>query len=445
MGEGGEFSGTREGFLEKKTLEKILIEARANVREEMREGEKRFYPFNEEGEGVFFLTLPDVLDTRGVLGVRVKRVNGGRRRELEMVWLASFPPRDGDEVVYQKWEGEVSWGERVGVGREGSSEEVMRKRKRYGVSERMMEIKKSGIKTDTLRSHPLSRLQLVLTVGERGIEVENVGRYKVGIIDGFDLSEEQEKVLFRGGSRDKEKGEKTMGIKEAVAVTNKGVARRRNEDFGMVVTGDEGQRGEVIRLSLSPEEIKEKGGLLVVADGVGGELHGQEASRAAVAAFGKSFYEEGLPPNQAMSRAHQAAQETGGMTTLTAAIIKEEGKLKIVHVGDSRAYVFSRGELTQLTTDHNLAHSGQKNILTRALGGYNAQSEEIEGTLKEGDIVFLCTDGLNIHVSDKEIKEALNQVKEGRKKLEDVVSGLIRLANERGGGDNITIAAAIVD
>ena len=142
-------------------------------------------------------------------------------------------------------------------------------------------------------------------------------------------------------------------------------------------------------------------------------------------------------------------------TTLTAmALVGGTGGkdvLALANVGDSRAYVFSDGELTQVTADHSLAEERmrhgemteeeaavhpQRHILTRALGvSSEVQADMWELELRTGDRVLLCSDGLSNEVSTEEMAEILGEVDDP----DEAARRLVDAANEHGGADNVTV------
>lgn len=203
----------------------------------------------------------------------------------------------------------------------------------------------------------------------------------------------------------------------------------------------------------------------VVCDGMGGAAGGNIASEMAVRRFiaiaegpdakitdGKSaerFFLSAISSANTViyERARKEAELYGmGTTAVAAAVVNDTAY--IAHVGDSRAYLIDETGIKRLTRDHSvvqsLVESGeitdeqaknhqQKNIITRAVGVLNGVEIEFDSaTLKKGDILLLCSDGLNNSLSDEEIRSAVC--------LQDPPSPerLIYAANERGGKDNIT-------
>ena len=217
--------------------------------------------------------------------------------------------------------------------------------------------------------------------------------------------------------------------------------------------------------------------LFVVCDGMGGEASGEVASRLAaetiVAHCRDAEANPALPlvgeridgVSEAANRlasalrlanrtAHQAAQQneaqTGMGTTVVAVQVADE-RIAIAHVGDSRAYRLRNGELEPLTQDHSFiaeqvrrglmtpeeaSQSKLQNVLLRALGiEADVEVEISEELLMEGDSVLLCSDGLTHELSDEQIAAALCDADEAQ----EAASRLVELANQAGGGDNITV------
>jgi serine/threonine protein phosphatase PrpC len=223
--------------------------------------------------------------------------------------------------------------------------------------------------------------------------------------------------------------------------------------------------------------IVESLNLFVLADGMGGEAHGEVASALAVETIVKSCMDPGvdsgvtlvgnLEPtwsaktkrltsavhlaNKNIYDAAEANPEQHGMgATLTAAWI-DGSKLSIAHVGDSRAYLLRSGNLQQLTSDHSLVaeqvrrgiltaaeaeESEMQSVLLRALGALpDIEVDTDEHVLFARDILMLCCDGLTRMVTEPEIAGTLQAEIDPTKAAEK----LIALANERGGVDNITV------
>ncbi|MFH1845321.1 MAG: protein phosphatase 2C domain-containing protein [bacterium] len=208
--------------------------------------------------------------------------------------------------------------------------------------------------------------------------------------------------------------------------------------------------------------------LLVVADGVGGTVAGEVASRLAVDVVTRQLREAdaGSPPGELLQGALAVAnliiyrsamdhpEQSGMATTCTAALIHGRDIL-VAHVGDCRVYLLSNGHFSQLTTDHTLAAEYERsgiplppepcalaNVLTRWLGtDPDIEIDLVTGDrLQAGDLLILCSDGLNKVVTDEEIRSlaADNQPVDACRRLVD-------LACERGGPDNVTVQIARLD
>ena len=232
--------------------------------------------------------------------------------------------------------------------------------------------------------------------------------------------------------------------------TDRGIKRPRNEDAIGRPPPD-----------LDPNLLEQKGYLYAVADGMGGEAGGQQASTLAIKALVTEYYRDPEPDvgrslwravraaNQSVYRKARSTPALARMgTTLTAAVVRGED-LVVAHVGDSRAYLIRNNDIRQLTRDHSWVADAMRagtlsaeearnhpnrNILTRALGSEpEVEVDVVREKLRPGDRVLLCSDGLTNLVGDGEILQKVQ--KQGPLKAPDA---LIALANERGGHDNIT-------
>jgi serine/threonine protein phosphatase PrpC len=205
--------------------------------------------------------------------------------------------------------------------------------------------------------------------------------------------------------------------------------------------------------------------LFAVADGMGGHAGGEVAAQIAIDALRQSFARhattEGLSEafseaNVEVWRQSQAQSDLRGMgTTLTAAALVSgsDGRdvVALANVGDSRAYLYSTGRLTQVTADHSLAEEKvrqgemteaqaavhpQRHILTRALGIAPEVAVDVwELHVRSGDRILLCSDGLTNEVGVNELTAVLGKVVDP----EEAAASLVRTANEHGGNDNITV------
>jgi len=220
-------------------------------------------------------------------------------------------------------------------------------------------------------------------------------------------------------------------------------------------------------------------GLFVVADGMGGHAAGEVASRIAVHEMEKAFQhfhsqaptfsgdeekkqheywlgglkESILSANEEIKRATATRIECSGMGTTVVALTPRGKWLYLAHVGDSRAYLFRNHQLKALTSDHSWVNEQIKrglitpeiaknhpyrNVITQALGsGQDIDIDVAQLKHEPGDLVIMCSDGLNSMVSNEEI-ECLVERSHSRS-LEEIVATLIDAAKEQGGDDNITV------
>jgi len=236
-----------------------------------------------------------------------------------------------------------------------------------------------------------------------------------------------------------------------VAKTDKGKVRASNQDAYAV--------GEF------PDEVA----WAVVCDGMGGAAGGNIASALAVKVISDKInasYREKMSPSSIKNMLDSALiaanievydmadtkPELRGMgTTVVCAVVKNSCAY-IAHAGDSRAYIFNKDNLSQVTTDHSfvqdLVNKGKitaeeaqnhpnKNLITRAIGvdkSIEIDFDEVE--MADDDVLIICTDGLSNYVSDMEM---INEVSDGR--YYAFADRLVKKANNNGGGDNITVVA----
>lgn len=240
-----------------------------------------------------------------------------------------------------------------------------------------------------------------------------------------------------------------------------GCARERNEDTS---------------LALNCLLAKQEGtpfplGLFVLADGAGGHSQGEQASALAcrlAAAYllrhillplldGADEYAERAPINDVLESSVSVAHDTivrrlpEAGTTLTIALALGTG-VYIAHVGDSRAYLGSRGRLECLTQDHSMSArllalgqpateelGSHRHILYRAVGqGSRIEPDILYHGLERGDYLLLCCDGLWGQVSDEEISALVDAAAAP----DAACQALVDRALETGGEDNISVIIA---
>ncbi len=204
----------------------------------------------------------------------------------------------------------------------------------------------------------------------------------------------------------------------------------------------------------------------MVADGMGGHNAGEVASKMATELV-KSTVIEGFSPNmdymelselirrairyanEEIYRRSNVEQNTTGMGTTAAVAFVFSGKLITANVGDSRVYLVKDNQIKQITNDHsyveelvrrgeisaeNAKNHPQKNYITRALGTEKFVQSDILVTGYNGETVLICSDGLTNLVSDEQILDIILKNDD----FEVAAQELVRLANQKGGADNIT-------
>lgn len=240
-----------------------------------------------------------------------------------------------------------------------------------------------------------------------------------------------------------------------------------SELFTWAVRSDVGRVREINQDSASAAPH-----LFVVADGMGGHRGGEVASAVAVEAMARNVVDvttiDGLIDGVRQANAEvieraAADPDLAGMgTTLCVVGLLEADwrggtRLGLVNVGDSRIYRFADDQLEQLSDDHSLvaslvreghltaeeaARHPQRNVVTRALGiTDDVEIDYWELPARRGEQFLLCSDGLVDEVNDNQIAAAFRRLVDPG----EVVDELVRLANEAGARDNVTVLIVRVD
>ena len=257
---------------------------------------------------------------------------------------------------------------------------------------------------------------------------------------------------------------------DSYGLSDVGLVRTNNEDSFLIATPTRDFANQ------NPAElsgiIPQNGTMFIVADGMGGAQAGEVASRMAVETVGRNFInalekqavldqqslitaltETIREANELIFQQGQKNTELNGMgTTLTAATVFGSTIL-FAQLGDSRAYLARKGVISQMTKDQSLVAqmvaSGsltpeeakthpQRNVILQALGIQNQVEVAITlAELRRGDQIVLCSDGLSGKVDVEEIREFLEKFEP-----KAACQGLVRMARERGGEDNITVIVA---
>lgn len=244
---------------------------------------------------------------------------------------------------------------------------------------------------------------------------------------------------------------------EAQIRTHTGSVREVNEDSVSTVLDWRN------KLGLTDDDLGARGHLFVVADGMGGHAAGEVASQMAVETLFRTYYADVThPQDEALSNAISAAntllvqqaeadrRQAGMGTTLVASLLHGDDLL-VANVGDSRAYLFRKGQLTQITQDHSwvaeqmaagvltsdeaLRHP-YRNVVTHSLGPDRDPTPDFfRLTVEPGDRMLLCTDGLSNIMAHKEMAGILAAYPP-----DEAADLLLAHTLERGAPDNVTLA-----
>jgi serine/threonine protein phosphatase PrpC len=230
--------------------------------------------------------------------------------------------------------------------------------------------------------------------------------------------------------------QRPSGVKVSVGFASETGPRKRNEDFAGAVFGPE-----------LPEPRRDVAA--AIADGIGSAKGGREAAEIAVRGFLDGFCD--LPETMEVRRAaaivldalngwihSQGARDprlTGMGCTFTALVLR--GRVAhVLHVGDTRAYRFSRDHLTCLSSDHvRQVGTGRSSILNRALGvETEVRLDYTSQPVAQHDRFLLCSDGVHGYLAT----EAITDIMRERASSEDTARALVKAALEAGGTDNCT-------
>jgi protein phosphatase len=240
---------------------------------------------------------------------------------------------------------------------------------------------------------------------------------------------------------------------EFAQITDAGRVREHNEDYVGYSVPD------------NPARARSHGWLFALADGVGGQDLGEVASRTAIEAVVEGFRQ--APGGESLSAlvpkliqgANTKVYENGmsagpggvSMATTLVACALRFDRAVVSHVGDSRCYLIRHGHVSALTRDHTVANeqarlgiissseaarAEHRNVLSRSLGSKLFVNVETDAhQMHAGDILLLCSDGLHGAVSPEDI----SQVAASERDLEQCARRLVDIANQRDGGDNISV------
>jgi protein phosphatase len=261
-------------------------------------------------------------------------------------------------------------------------------------------------------------------------------------------------------------------------LTDPGRVRPSNEDQFLIAELSKAMRVQYTSLPQPKTQYAdERGYLFIVADGVGGNQGGEQASALAVESIEaftlntlKWFFRLKSAEEQDILKEFQVAlqqadakvcqeaaqhRELAGMGTTVTMAYAFGSRLFLIHVGDSRCYLYRDGNLHRLTHDHTLVedmvrrghlkpeeavHHHLRHVITNVVGGptpgVQVECHRIE--LEPDDTLLLCSDGLTEMVPDDRIAAVLDADHEPRSACERLVAE----ANELGGKDNISVIVA---
>lgn len=231
--------------------------------------------------------------------------------------------------------------------------------------------------------------------------------------------------------------------------TDIGKVRKNNEDYHIVIPFEENNEFAA-----------------AIADGMGGHLFGEIASKTAIDCFEKKIRDRRFKnclnikdyllnickiANNEITEFSKKYNVYSGMGTTLDAIYIRDDKLYIIHIGDSRIYKIFNNEIKKITKDHSyvqqLLDKGDisldeyknhpnKNVITKALGISDTPEPDImKMKMDFCGYLLLCSDGLTNMLDDSEILNIISQ----ETTLETKVTELIEKANDKGGNDNITV------
>jgi len=245
--------------------------------------------------------------------------------------------------------------------------------------------------------------------------------------------------------------------------TDVGMKRKLNEDSILMMD-----------LSFVHQSEPTERAILILCDGMGGHNAGEVASKMAC----RIIIRELMPAilnhpkdddmvnfeiaiKHAIKKANEEIYEYSkktpeykGMGTTVSMCVLMKNYMFVGHVGDSRVYIINDDEIIQITKDHSLVQElidmgkirkeeaishPKRNVITRAVGvSHNLEVDTHKITLFQEDKILLCSDGLYELIYEDELKDVVGNAQN----LDITCDELIKLANDRGGSDNISVIIA---
>lgn len=261
---------------------------------------------------------------------------------------------------------------------------------------------------------------------------------------------------------------------DVFGITHRGLVREENQDHYLICSLQ--KRMQIYSTSIPESELtsaetQRLAFLAMVADGVGGGVGGEEASRRTLRAvtdyvmhsmhcyytadptddesFSRSLEEAALSCHNHLTEQAAADESLRTMATTLTLLLGVWPRLYLLQVGDSRYYMYRDDTLMQISRDQTLAQemidmgvlkrheprSRWSNILSSAIGGPNSQPVVTAVENDWGRVHLLCSDGLTKHVPDERIAERLRTMQSAQQVCQDLLNDAL----EDGGTDNITI------
>lgn len=234
----------------------------------------------------------------------------------------------------------------------------------------------------------------------------------------------------------------TQTLKVSIGSSSEKGIKDRNEDFlGAILAKD--------------AQLIHKGIAVAIADGMSGSDAGHEASHCCVASFLSDYYStpDSWSVKQAgqkilsatnswlYSQGQQRYNSVKGMVSTLSILVLKSNTAYIFHIGDSRIYRLRKGDLEQMTRDHRVWISDDKNYLNRAMGIEPRLEVDYKAfPLEKGDLFFTSTDGVHDFISEKTLKSLLQSGDE----LEKIAQRIVQQASDNS-DDNLSCQVLRVD
>ena len=235
----------------------------------------------------------------------------------------------------------------------------------------------------------------------------------------------------------------THTLKVSIGSSSETGIKARNEDFVGAILAEDAQ-------------LIHKGIAVAIADGMSGSDAGHEASHCCVASFLSDYYStpDSWSVKQAgqkilsatnswlYSQGQQRYDSIKGMVSTLSILVLKSNTAYIFHVGDSRIYRLRKGNLEQMTRDHRVWISDEKNYLNRAMGIEPRLEVDYKAfPLEQGDMFFTSTDGVHDFISEKTLKSLL----QSRDDLKQIAQAIVQQASDNKSDDNLSCQVLRVD